>query len=304
MTDQPFLPQILGLPSDPISILDVGALNTGTDRYALLEKAGAAQVTAVELNPDAIERLKQLFPDRSFIPYALGDGSERTIHFCKYSGCTSLYRPDPKIIDRFTGIGASTPDGNFFVQGTEPIRTKRLDDIPNLPAFDFLKLDVQGAELDVLKGGERTLRSALLVETETEFVPIYENQPLFADIDSFLRARGFVFHKFIDFGGRAYRPFWGIGDSIQTPLSQLLWADAIYIRDISYFNDAPDSATIKAATLLHDIYRSYDLAAWLLQNLDNRKKTRWTEIYVAHLQKGKCLPPIIANINAHIDSVQ
>lgn len=57
---------------------------------------------------------------------------------------------------------------------------------------DFIKLDVQGAELDVLKGGEECLQQVRGLEIEVEFNPIYYGQPLFGDVDRFLRRCGFV----------------------------------------------------------------------------------------------------------------
>jgi FkbM family methyltransferase len=45
--------------------------------------------------------------------------------------------------------------------------------------IDFLKLDTQGAELDVLRGGEQSLSPVRALEIEVEFNPIYIGQPLF-----------------------------------------------------------------------------------------------------------------------------
>ncbi len=70
----------------------------------------------------------------------------------------------------------------------------RLDDAvakDQLRAPDFLKLDTQGSELDILRGSSRTLEETSLVEVEVEFCPMYEGQPLFADVDALLRADGF-----------------------------------------------------------------------------------------------------------------
>ena len=56
---------------------------------------------------------------------------------------------------------------------------------------DFLKLDVEGSQLDILKGGGRTLDQVLGIELEVWFTRIYEDQPLFSDITDFLEEKGF-----------------------------------------------------------------------------------------------------------------
>jgi FkbM family methyltransferase len=70
------------------------------------------------------------------------------------------------------------------------VRTKTLDSF-NL-SLDFLHIDVQGAEIKVLRGGERTLSKAKMVWMEVAKMELYARQPLARDIDSFMRKRGFT----------------------------------------------------------------------------------------------------------------
>jgi len=55
----------------------------------------------------------------------------------------------------------------------------------------LVKIDVQGLELEVLKGGEDTLRNVRHVFVESGIQPLYEGAPTFADVFEFLGARGF-----------------------------------------------------------------------------------------------------------------
>jgi hypothetical protein len=57
--------------------------------------------------------------------------------------------------------------------------------------MDFIKIDVQGYELEVLKGAENRLNEVIGCELEVSFIEIYKRQPLFAEIDQFMRSRGF-----------------------------------------------------------------------------------------------------------------
>jgi FkbM family methyltransferase len=56
----------------------------------------------------------------------------------------------------------------------------------------YLKLDVQGAELDVLRGAERALGDVDVVEAELSLVELYAGQPLLPDVVAFLEPRGFA----------------------------------------------------------------------------------------------------------------
>ncbi|MFM7369285.1 MAG: FkbM family methyltransferase, partial [Sphaerospermopsis kisseleviana] len=79
----------------------------------------------------------------------------------------------------------------------------------------LIKLDVQGYELSVIKGGEKTFKSAKLVIIEVSFYEFYEKQPLFDDIYKYLCNLGFVYRGNLEqFRSRS-------GDKI-------LFADAIF----------------------------------------------------------------------------
>lgn len=281
--DSPFAAAIgVGVP--PITIVDVGAMSEGPERYARLVESGAASVVGFEPNPEELAPLvANAGPRRRYLPYCLGRGGPATLHITRYPGCTSLYRPDPRVIDLFTGIGASEPEGNFHVLRTESIVTHRLDEIAECPRPDYLKLDVQGAELDVLAGGQRALEDCLVVESEVEFVPFYEGQPLFAEVDQFLRARGFALHRLIDIAGRAVRPL-VFNQSPGTPVSQLLWADAVYLRDFTRLDLFSDDQLLKTAYILHEAYRSLDMAYHFLREYDRRRGTATCEAYLPLLR--------------------
>lgn len=79
--------------------------------------------------------------------------------------------------------------------GTETVHVTRLDDAatPLMDAEDrvMLKLDVQGSELEVLRGGESTLGRAEVVETELSLVPLYEGQALWREALDYLQDAGF-----------------------------------------------------------------------------------------------------------------
>src|SRR5947208_16966981 len=102
----------------------------------------------------------------------------------------------------FKPIGWADPDGNFHVEKTETIETVRLDDIKPPLAVDFLKVDAQGYELEIMRHGTTALANTLVIECEVEFGPVYREQPLLGDGQCFLRDQHFLLHKLVDAAGR------------------------------------------------------------------------------------------------------
>jgi FkbM family methyltransferase len=72
---------------------------------------------------------------------------------------------------------------------------KEVLDQNNLSKIDVLQLDVQGAELLVLKGLANRISDVKLIWLEVSSVELYRNQPLAKDIDDYLLANGFYLLK-------------------------------------------------------------------------------------------------------------
>lgn len=99
---------------------------------------------------------------------------------------------------------------------------------------DFIKLNIEGAELDVLRSGTTALSSALGLITEAAMVELRAGNPYFADVNTFLRQQGLTFFQFIGLMpvGRAAAPF-RIGSlpRLKAPGGQAFSVDALYLRD-------------------------------------------------------------------------
>jgi FkbM family methyltransferase len=79
--------------------------------------------------------------------------------------------------------------------GTESVAVASLDsiwgDLVGDDARVYLKLDVQGFELEVLRGADAHLGSVDCVQAELSFVPLYRDAPTFMEMIEFLGSRGF-----------------------------------------------------------------------------------------------------------------
>ena len=79
------------------------------------------------------------------------------------------------------------------VRESKRLNSLRFDDlvVPNLETFNFWVVDVQGHELQVLKGAEKSLLFVNWILVEVSTVPFYDNQCLFDEVDSWLESKGF-----------------------------------------------------------------------------------------------------------------
>jgi FkbM family methyltransferase len=152
------------------------------------------------------------------------DENPATLYITTHQTNTSLLRPNRKTIDP---IYQNPNDFEIIKEVTVPCTTLdqvsvQLDILPTA-----LKIDTQGSELSVLKGANTCLENALLaIELEVEFVPLYQDQALFGEIDTFLRDKGFIL---LDLGNllSLKRGRYGFH---QERKGQLIAADALYFR--------------------------------------------------------------------------
>ena len=80
---------------------------------------------------------------------------------------------------------------------------------------DFLKIDVQGYELEVLRGAERTLPLIDVILTEVNHIEVYAGAPLVAELIGYLAERGYALHDVCSLNRR--------------PLDQALWQTDMFL---------------------------------------------------------------------------
>jgi FkbM family methyltransferase len=232
------LTSVARLLDRPVVALDVGCRD-GV-RPAWRELKPRALLVGFDPDPAECARLNSAAGDPAqerYEPLALAASEgEATLYVTADPQSSSLYPPDPGAVSRYPELW------RHQLRDTRTIVTSTVDSwaqAADLGSIDALKLDVQGAELDVLEGAQRGLGSVRVVETEVEFRELYRGQPLFGEVDRFLRDRGFVlwrlreiYHCGLSQAGRG-EPVFGVGDYVErTRLGgQIAWANAVYVRD-------------------------------------------------------------------------
>lgn len=189
------------LTARPLGFIDVGA--RGGVHRVVDPLAGVTGVLAFEPDVEECERLKREmaanspWANYSVEPIALAGTSGPTqLYVLKSAVNSSLLPPNPDFIRRYHMTG-------FEVVEKVPITATTLDEVlfgsrSGEPHWgEFIKLDTQGSESEILRGAQRTLEErsvALLVEVE--FFQMYQGEHLFSEIEQWLRSRGFSFYGF------------------------------------------------------------------------------------------------------------
>lgn len=262
-----------------LKILDIGARPEGPGHvYQPLVERFDCEVVGFDPDPAVCAAVSD--PERKVtcLPCWVGDGTAQTFHTCtRWPNSSSLYAPNHTVLEWFTALAWASA-----VTTTQTVRTVRLDDIPEAAGAGFVKADVQGAEVQVFQGGRRALESAVVVQAEVEFVPLYRDQPLFAEVDQEMRVQGFLFHKFRSFASRPVAPV-TIGGDLNRGISQLLWADAVYVRDFTRMDRLSLEQLKAAGAILHYLYQSIDLAMAFFQEADARSGSQLAPLYLQQI---------------------
>jgi FkbM family methyltransferase len=251
-------------PQRRTDVVDVGANPIDSEPpYTPMLAAGLCRVTGFEpQHQPLLELQRKQSPHECYLPYVVGDGDAHTLNICRGSGMTSLLEPDPAALDVFEYL---KPPAQVIERVL--VQARRLDDIAEIQHLDFLKIDVQGGELAVFRGGKVKLAETVAIQTEVPFVTLYRDQPTLGDIDSELRSQGFLPHCF------AAIKRWPIAPCVdpRQPLNQLLEADMVYVRDFTQADSMSDEQLKHLALIAHYCYRSFDLALRCAMLLEQRQ---------------------------------
>lgn len=252
----------------PVAVVDVGARGGFESHWSFY----GAQVELIGFEPDAeeCEKLNQQasVSRHRYFPVALHqDKGKRPFFVTVYPSSSGFYRPDAEFVKRFPW------DDTLTVKYVVEIETTDLDSFlaeGDVSYVDFIKLDVEGAEFDVLKGAEKVLRSSVIgLSVEVEFVPVHESQPLFRDVDQYLNSLGFILYD-LQLHRHSRRTL-SVNPHSGTQ-GQVTWAQAVYLRDAvseielsSKLDDGWDTIRILKLASYMELLNLRDCAIELIQ---------------------------------------
>lgn len=192
-------------------ILDLGA-NIGDWTAAVLRVEPDAQIIAVEPAPEPLEVLKRRFGNRITIESrAVSNKSgSATFHITRGSSVASLHAPHRQTDALYGG------SGGWEVKETLEVETTTVDELAAGRPVAVLKIDVQGAEREVLAGAAQTLPHTEAVLMEVTFVSHYQGDTTFPGLHEYMTEQGFELV--------------GLSEPFLSARNTFLWSDACYQR--------------------------------------------------------------------------
>jgi FkbM family methyltransferase len=269
------------IPRDlQVTLVDVGSAGGLHKRWRPYRQ----HVSALLFEPRDDSEARQSGRDTIY-PVALGEAEGRTrLNLTALANMSSVLQPNAARLDGFFKKGADSR-----IEATLDIPVHSLDAIAGREGqvIDALKIDVQGGELQVLRGATRCLDSTvILAEVEVSFLERYVGQPLAADILGFMADRGF---ELIELSGfKRYRRLNSFG--IRNPgvpggrPGRLAYCDALFLlsdeRLLQRLRETPPDAasrTVMMAIVMLTAYGKVDLAAAMFDAAQSHVESPWRE---------------------------
>ena len=149
------------------------------------------------------ENLKNMNANITAHQVALGNDEQNVVMYLSDNGLLSSSVLKPKVhLQLHPSVGFPT---------TEEVEMRRLDSfVEETKNFNFINMDVQGYELEVLKGGMETLKHIDYVYCEVNRDELYEGNVFIEDLDKFLADYSM--------------------ERVETDWAGTLWGDALYIK--------------------------------------------------------------------------
>lgn len=208
-------------------VIDVGA-NTGQFGSEIRGAGYAGRIVSLEPLSEAYGELRiRANRDGNWaaIRCAIGESDgESTIHVAGNSASSSL-------LDMLPAHEEAAPETRYV--GDERVTVRRLESIlseyAETCARPYLKVDVQGYELAVLRGAGTSLESVAAIQLELSLARLYHGAPMASEVDAFVTAAGYRLA--------------GIEPGFTDPASgRLLQMDGIYVRS-DLLADLPGGAS-------------------------------------------------------------
>ena len=261
-----------------INLLDIGAAGNIEPRWLKIAK----YINYVGIEPDdrSNKDLQNNYNCKSYkaVDTFLWDKKEDlTFYICKKPTCSSLLQPNREFLNKFK-------DSNRHdVVKKKKIKSSTIHNEFSKLEIDFIKIDTQGAELKILKGGEKEMANCLGLEIEVQFAELYKNASLFDQINSYLQFKDFIFIDFVNLSRWERYEYNTCG--------QIAFGDGLWLRSPEYINKYQSNKIYKYIAIC-SLYGRYDLIKKLIEIENLRLNTKTLIALKKQVKKQKFLRSI------------
>jgi FkbM family methyltransferase len=137
---------------------------------------------------EANEKNNSFIKELNYFNILLSDVDNKDIKFYSHKYCDGGNTGDSVYKELSQGYS----DGKYDIVTKKTVCLDTFIRDNNLPLPDFIKIDVQGAELDVLNGAQESMNNSTMILLEVSFHQYNDGAPLFAEVIAYMNEKGFV----------------------------------------------------------------------------------------------------------------
>ena len=276
-----------------LTFVDIGASIQIIPRWKRIHKDNLNYIL-FEPNKNEIKKLKlnkKYYSKYKIYESALSNKKQNiNLNITKGIYQTSVLKPNMKFLNQFRD------SDRYKITKKIKIKANRLDSF-KIKDVDFIKIDAQGYNYEILEGSIKTLKDTLGVETEVEFTKLYTNQKIFGDLNKILIKNNF---DFIDF--TVLKRWNRYNDS---NYGQCIFGNALFLKKPNLILDLDKKKIIKYISICI-LYNKFDLANYVIDhstlNFLNKKELKnEIKFFYSHSNNSKNLVKIISVINRFFD---
>ena len=241
------------IKENPFVVCDVGGRGTLVEPWKSLHEVNPKMVNIIGFEPDENEcsRLNSMNQGKYF-PYALWNSNQEiSLNVADKPSTSSIHPPNLSMLKE-----------NYNEQQWKPRITKKIDKVPAKTLdeviestnhdIDFIKIDTQGSEFEIIQGSEKTLMNNCFgITLETWTIGVHQNQRLSFDLMKLMNEFGFLFFD-LQIGASWKRKF---GNRLLKSKGQVVGIDFLYFKNPDiFFQTNPSIEKVAKAAAISDVW--------------------------------------------------
>ena len=256
-----------------IDFIDIGAEKDIGKPFSYYVKSNLLKITGFEPNIKEYNLLTKNFSGRKYYNYALSNKKKISKFFLtKNNSASSLFEPNKK----FNKYFISSNNKSRKIIANKLLKCIKLDSLENeIKDFDFIKIDTQGSELQILQGCRNILKKhSPIILLESWNFPIYKKTDLIEKILNFLRNLSYMPIEYENAASENFNNKY-YNSKFDRPIK--VGFEILFIPSLAILKKMNEDKILKMITIL-DLYGFKNLSLFLLDYNKNISKLHKNKI--------------------------